>query len=91
MWQINEAFEDIGRFRDKSTLFLNADKPINPYSITYPILWAGFLNNEKVMIKQIDSSSFHISDYDFIDFPDEYSYLQGAIVKAIDKYLKILD
>jgi hypothetical protein len=91
MWLINEYFEDIGSFRNKSSLHLNADKPIDPYHISYPILWTGFLNNEKIVIKQLGESSSRFTDYEFIEYPENFSYLQVRVVKYIDDYLRILD
>ena len=91
MYLINKVFKDIINSRGESNLQLKTDTPISPYHMDYPILWTGFLNNEKIKIKQKSSWSSHIPEFEFLECPNEYSYLQQKIVKEINNYLKILD
>jgi len=88
---INKTFEDKINPLGKSYLLLDANKPVSPSHITYPILWSGFLNNEKVVIKQKGSWSSHFPNYEFLDYPIEYSYLQKRVIDEINEYLKIID
>jgi len=91
MWQISEEFEDYTHPIGKGWVNLNADKPMNPYHISYPITWSGFVSGQEVRIIQKSFSAFSLSDFDFVEFPDKYSYIKSDIVKWIDKYLRILD
>ena len=91
MWQIEKEFDDYTHPIGKGWLNLNADKPMNPYKISYPIIWSGFISNIKVEIIQKGKSSYSVNDFDFKDFPEKYSFLKGDIVAWINKYLKTLD
>ncbi|HEY2584079.1 MAG TPA: hypothetical protein VGI43_19885 [Mucilaginibacter sp.] len=64
---------------------------MSPHHISYPILWSGFLNNEKIIVKQLSVSSSHITDFEFVEYPEQYAYLKGEIMTAINNYLRVLD
>ncbi len=88
MWDIDEDIEDYSRSSRKSYIRLNSNKPLNPYHISYPVEWIGFMNNKPVKIVQKDQSSSSASDYDFVEFPKEYLRFSGDIVHFIDTKLK---
>lgn len=91
MWQINKEYSDPSHPRGKQGIYLNADKPMSPYHISYPITWSGFVGQNKVIIIQKGESAKYSDDFDFVNFPSALSYLQGEIATYIDNYLRILD
>ncbi|MFP9113921.1 hypothetical protein ACLI1A_08255 [Flavobacterium sp. RHBU_3] len=88
MWDINQSFKDNNEMSGHVSIFLNADKPLNPYHISYPIAWTGYINNEPVKIVQTSSSSKFIENYNFEIYPYGYSLYQTKIVDAIDRLLR---
>lgn len=91
MWQINEVFEDYDHPVGKGWLYLNADKPMNPYHITYPVTWSGTIAQKEVKIVQRGNFVFSLDDLEFEIFPEKYEYVKGRIVEWIDDYLRVLD
>jgi len=91
MWQIKEEFKDNRHPIGKSWVYLNADKPINPWHISYPITWSGFVDGNKVKIIQKGQLAYSVDDFEFEEFPKIYEYIKGRIVKWINDYLRILD
>lgn len=91
MWKISKQFDDYSHPMGKGWLRLNTDPPINPFTISYPVTWIGFINENKVRIIQKDRETITIDDFDFIEFPEKYAYLKAYIVEWIDEYLRILD
>jgi len=92
MFDIDEKFEDYSQPNGKSYLKINSDKPLDPYRISYPITWTGFLNGKPIKIIQMGQSSSSTSDYDFIQFPEDDRGLCGDIAHIIDRKLhKLLD
>lgn len=90
MWDIDEKIEDYSQPSRKSYIRLNSNKPLNPYYISYPVEWTGFVNSKPVKIIQMGQSSSSTSDYDFSEFPEEHLGLRGDIVEHIDTKLKRL-
>lgn len=88
MWDINKSFKDNAEPSGHVTIMLNADKPLNPYHISYPITWTGFINNDKIVIIQPSSSSSFSENYEFTTFPIRLSMYEGKIVKLIDNCLR---
>ena len=88
MWDINQSFKDNTELSGHVTIMLNADKPLNPYNISYPVTWNGFINNEKIVIIQSSSSSSFSENYEFKTFPISFSIYEGRIVKLIDTCLR---
>jgi hypothetical protein len=91
MWDINEIVEDYSRPNGKSYINLNSNNKLDPYHISYPISWTGFVNSKPIKIIQKGQTSSSVSDYDFTEFPEEYLGLRASIVGLIDKKLRILD
>jgi hypothetical protein len=91
MWQIRKEFADYTHPLQKGWLYLNADPPINPSSISYPISWIGTIGGIKVRIIQKDRETISVDDFEFIEFPEKYAHLMAYIVDWIDEALKILD
>jgi hypothetical protein len=87
MWDINKIFEDIGNYRDESSLQLNSHTPIGPFNYSYPIIWSGFLNNEEIVIKQLSDHSEFITEFEFINYPEKFNYLKSNIRNFIHEYL----
>lgn len=88
MWDINQSFKDSTEISGHVTIFLNADKPLNPYHISYPVSWTGYINNEPVRILQISSSLKFSENYNFEIYPNGYSIYQTKIIEAIDNLLR---
>lgn len=88
MYEIHRDIPDYSSPRNKSSVMLNPNKTINPYTITYPVEWKGFVANVPVTIIQKGSSSSFIDDYDFGDLPPSISNLKYSVVEVIDTYLK---
>lgn len=91
MWEIDERLDVSAYHLGRNKIYLNSDKQIDTYHITYPITWKGLLNGNKVEITQKTSSSSFMDDYEFVIYPEEFSDLKGEIVQVIDRYLRILD
>tara|TARA_R100000306_G_scaffold56423_1_gene54221 strand:+ start:7941 stop:8216 length:276 start_codon:yes stop_codon:yes gene_type:complete len=91
MWQINKSYNDPNHPTGKGWIYLNADKPMDPYHITYPVTWTGFVGQNPVTIVQKGESGKYIEDFVFENFPAGLSYLKVDIVQYIDNYLRILD
>lgn len=91
MWQINKEFSDPTHPRGKQGIYLNADKPMSPYHISYPIIWSGFVGQNTVEIIQKGESAKYKDDFEFVKFPPGLSYLEGDIISYIDNFLRILD
>lgn len=88
MWDIDQTIKDNSKRSGKSSLYLNSNKPLNPYHISYPIEWTGFLNGKSIKIIQMKESSSRTADYDFSELALEDSVLKGDIAKYIDTKLK---
>ena len=88
MWDINQTFKDVTQPRGKSSVFLDADKPLDPYHITYPVTWSGYFNNEKIEIVQNSSMSSLSGSYEFTTYPADASLFESEIIKAIDDLLR---
>lgn len=88
MWDINESYKDNTELSGHVTIMLKADKPLNPYHIDYPIAWTGFINNDKIEIIQLSSSSSFRENYEFKTFPISFSIYEGRILKLIDTCLR---
>ena len=88
MYQINKDIPDYSSPNNKSSVMLNPNKTINPYTITYPVEWKGFVAGVPITIIQKGSSSSFIDDYDFLDIPPQISNLKHSVVEVIDTYLK---
>lgn len=88
MWDINESFKDSTELSGSVTIFLNSDKPLNPYHISYPISWTGYINNTPIEIIQLSSSSKFIENYEFKTYPNGYSMYHNRIVSIIDNCLR---
>lgn len=91
MWQINSKFEDDFQPLGKSSFYLKTNSNLSPYNIEYPISWTGFINNIEIEIIQISQSAFEVNDFEFITFPEKYSYVKNSIAKSINNYLKTLN
>ncbi|MDM1412536.1 hypothetical protein HX038_17635 [Myroides odoratimimus] len=88
MWQINKRFKDSTELSGNVTIFLNANKPLNPYDISYPITWSGFVNNQPIEIIQPSSSSSFMENYEFVNYPKGYYIYQNRIITLIDELLR---
>jgi hypothetical protein len=88
MWDINQSFNDSTELSGHVTIMLRANKPLNPYHVSYPIIWTGFINNDKIEITQLSSSSSFMENYEFKTFPINFSMYEGRIVKLIDTCLR---
>lgn len=93
MWQIDKKVDDYGGHPSgKCYIFLNADKPMSPYHISYPVTWSGQVGGYDAKIIQLTDSARRIEDFNFEVFPEKYSYLKTDIINWIDEYLhKMLD
>jgi hypothetical protein len=91
MWQIVEKFDDYTHPTGKGTVLLNANKDMNPYTLSYPITWTGYINDTEVIIIQKTQSALVESDFDFIEFPEIYSFLKGFIPDWVHKALSTLN
>ncbi|MCW1963161.1 hypothetical protein [Chryseobacterium viscerum] len=88
MYEIHKDIPDYSAKNNKSSVMLNPNKTIYPYSITYPIEWKGFVAGVPVTIIQKGESSSFIDDYDFGNLPPLISNLKHSVVEVIDNYLK---
>ena len=91
MWQISERFDDDNYYPRKSSINLNADKALNPYTITYPLIWTGYVAGQEVEIIQISNSASSKNDFDFKVFPANYNFIKADIVKHIHTCLNTLN
>ena len=91
MWQIEENFNDPSHPTGKGMVVLKADKEMNPYTISYPIVWSCLINNKDIKIIQKRPSAILLSDFEFIAFPEIYSNLKSDIVGWIHRYLRVLN
>jgi len=91
MWQIDQQFKDTTNPLGTNNLLLNADKPIMPTKFTPPIIWKGYLDGNEIEIVQKGNFTHSLSDFDFLRFPEKYSYIKKDIVTWINDFLKILD
>jgi hypothetical protein len=76
MWQIEKEFDDYSHPIGKGWVNLKADKPMNPYRITYSITWSGFVSGNNVKIIRKRQSSYSLNDFDFSGFPEKYAFLK---------------
>lgn len=88
MWDINQSFTDSTELSGRVSIFLNSDKALNPYNISYPITWTGYINNHPIEIIQPSSSSSFIENYEFSTYPNGYSLYHSRIVSLIDTCLR---
>ena len=70
MWEINESFKDSTELSGFVSILLKSDKPLNPYHVSYPITWSGFVNNEPIEIVQPSENSSYMSDFEFTKYPE---------------------
>lgn len=67
---------------------LTANQDLNPFSIKYPIIWAGNIGNYPIKIIQLSPVSSLPESYDFENLPKELNGYRDKLVKIIDNYLK---
>jgi len=72
---------------DGVMIVLTSNKELNPYHISYPIVWSGSVGNSDVIIIQKTHFSSFVEGYEFEKFPEKYFYLKERIIKDIDNYL----
>ena len=87
MYDIDELFEDFSQPMKKSRLALNADKAIN-FQVLSPIVWTGYLNNEKIKILQTEEHARILTSFEFEVFPEVMEHHKETVLKIIDKCLK---
>lgn len=91
MWDISETLEDYSQPNRRNYLKLKSNQPLNPYTISYPIEWKGYLNSNPIKVIQINESSSRTADFNFALLPIEYTGLQGVIARFINSKLRCLD
>lgn len=88
MWDVKFDIDDYGIVNNKSRFYANCDKNIFPYNRNlYPLKLTGFLNEEKIEIILINSSSEKMESYNFIVYPEKYNFHKAEIVRLINKSL----
>ena len=85
MWEIEKRFQDEAK---SYWLRLNADKVIHSYSISYPIMWQGLLNNDEIELVQMGQSSNSVEDFEFVSFPVNSEELKELVTEIINIHLK---
>jgi len=91
MWLISERFDDDNFYPRKSSINLKPDQALNPYTITYPLNWTGFVAGHKVEIVQLSNSTSSINDFDFKLFPINYEFVKADIIRHIHSSLNTLN
>ena len=71
-------------FERKVNISLVPNKDIHQYKNIYPVIWTGFIGNEKVELVQKTDASISIDDFEIISSPEKYKYLLTQIVRKID-------
>jgi len=87
MKDIDEKFEDFAQLTKKSSLVLDADKSLN-FQVSYPIVWTGYLNNEKIKILQTEKHARILTSFEFEVFPEVLERHKETVINIIDKCLK---
>lgn len=82
MFDIQQEIDDSFSRTGKSHLSLNADGKLDPYHISYPILWTGYLNNQAIIVRQADSSTLE-SAYKFVGILDDNRQVQLSVIRII--------
>lgn len=73
--------------RGRVTISLDADKPIDPYHITYPVTWTGIVDGERVEIVQPSSASLNANFFEWPVFPQRLDNLKSDVAQMINRYL----
>ena len=89
MYEIELRFKD---FDDRlHWLRLNPNQVLSVFDIRYPIIWFGKLDNFEIELKQLNTSSSMVEDYEFLKFPDTLNHCKAIVIREIDNKLNILN
>lgn len=69
-------------------LNISTESEISFYSVPFPIVWEGTLNENSIKIVQREYSNNPLA-FDFLQFPLEYQYKE-KVIEAIDTDLKVI-
>lgn len=91
MHDIQATIIDHSQSGGTSSIYLNANQPLLPWTLQLPITWTGQVNGNKVRILQHDYPSRNKDNFEFIGMPDGSSYTQFCIIDLIDECCRVMD
>lgn len=75
---------------ERMILRLTSNETISLAGFSYPIIWTGYINNDKLEVHLLSSISSIDSNYKFVTLPVKYSDYTSEIMKAIDDRMHVL-
>jgi len=75
----------------ENLLTLDPNQRPNPNVWMPPVMWEGFLNNEKIRIAQNAQYSSGADDFEFELFQEKFDALKPDIVRAIQEATKAME